>query len=60
MSKSDANKVGIYLDTDVLDEMKREAVRLDRPISWIAQHAWRRGKKGVAALAPVVVENVDE
>ena len=52
MCKSNANKVGVYLDKDVLDEMKREAVRQDRPVSWIVQHAWRRGKKGVAALAP--------
>ena len=60
MCKSDANKVGVYLDVDVWEEMKREAVRQDRPLSWIAQHAWRRGKKGVAALAPVVTEVVDE
>lgn len=59
MCKSDANKVGVYLDVDVWEEMKREAVRQDRPLSWIAQHAWRRAKKRIAALAPVP-EVVDE
>lgn len=56
MGKSDANKVGVYLDADVLEEMKQEAVRQDRPLSWIAQRAWRHGKKGVAALAPEVTD----
>ena len=56
MCKSDANKVGVYLDADVLEEMKQEAIRQDRPLSWIAQRAWRHGKKGVAALAPEVTD----
>ncbi len=59
MCKSDANKVGVYLDEDVLAEAKRESIRQDRPVSWLMQHAWRRAKKRIAALAPVP-EVVDE
>lgn len=31
----------IYLTADMLQEIKEEAIRLDRSISWVIQRAWK-------------------
>jgi uncharacterized small protein (TIGR04563 family) len=34
-------KLSIYIPDSVLREMQAEADRLDRPLSWLIQRAWR-------------------
>lgn len=42
-------KQSLYLPDDVLDELHREARRLDRPLSWVIQHAWRLARAEIMA-----------
>jgi uncharacterized small protein (TIGR04563 family) len=54
MPKSDHGKRTVYFDRIILDEMRREAIRLDRSLSWVAQRAWRTA----LALKPKLAERV--
>lgn len=38
--KSDKRKQSLYFPEEMLEEIKREAVRQDRSLSWIVQRAW--------------------
>ena len=40
-SKTDKRKQSLYFPEDMLAEIKREALRQDRSLSWIVQQAWR-------------------
>lgn len=42
--KTDQRKQSMYLEWAIIQEMRREAARLDRPISWLAQKAWNLAK----------------
>ena len=41
MAKSPSRRQALYFPDDMLKELQREAKRLDRPISWLIQQAWR-------------------
>jgi uncharacterized small protein (TIGR04563 family) len=43
-------KRSIYLPTSVLDEIRREAVRQNRSLSWVVDKAWKLARKGIGAL----------
>jgi uncharacterized small protein (TIGR04563 family) len=34
-------KQSVYLPEDMLTQLRREAERLDRPLSWVLHQAWR-------------------
>lgn len=34
-------KTSLYFPSDLLDEIQAEARRLDRPVSWVLQQAWK-------------------
>lgn len=38
--KSDKRKQSLYFPEEMLEEIKREANRQDRSLSWIVQRAW--------------------
>jgi uncharacterized small protein (TIGR04563 family) len=38
---SDKRKQSLYFPEDMLNEIKTEAARQDRSLSWIVQKAWR-------------------
>jgi uncharacterized small protein (TIGR04563 family) len=40
MGGNDKRKQSLYFPEDMLDEISREAVRLDRSLSWVVQRAW--------------------
>jgi len=44
MASSDKRKQSLYFPDDMLEEIQREAQRLDRSLSWIVQQAWKRAK----------------
>jgi uncharacterized small protein (TIGR04563 family) len=47
---SEKRKQGIYLPDGLLDELKAESARTDRPVSWLLQQAWRVARKNIAEL----------
>lgn len=49
MSKPDS-VITVHLDPKLLVEMKCEAHRLDRSLSWVAQAAWRVARKRLQAV----------
>ena len=42
-------KHSIYFPAHILAEIGAEAVRLDRSLSWMVQHAWRRARAQIAS-----------
>ena len=41
MAGTDKRKQSLYFPDDMLDEIMKEAIRLDRSLSWMVQRAWR-------------------
>ncbi len=39
-----AKKQSLYFPQEMLEEIKAEAVRLERSLSWVVQRAWRRAR----------------
>lgn len=46
----DARKQSLYFPADMIAEMKAEADRLDRPLSWVIQRVWKAHRKAIADL----------
>ena len=40
MSSTDKRKQSLYFPEEMLNEIHREAARLDRSFSWVVQKAW--------------------
>lgn len=43
-------KQSIYIPEDMLEEIRKEAIRQDRSLSWLVQHAWKVAKKDIEKL----------
>jgi uncharacterized small protein (TIGR04563 family) len=43
-------KQSLYFNVEMVEELNREAVRLDRSLSWIVQQAWKLAKHQIAQL----------
>jgi uncharacterized small protein (TIGR04563 family) len=41
MADADKRKQSLYFPEEVLEEIKREAARLDRSLSWVVQQCWK-------------------
>ncbi len=48
--KSDIRKQSVYFQDEMLAEIRAEAARLDRSISWVVQRAWKAGRIGVRKI----------
>jgi uncharacterized small protein (TIGR04563 family) len=59
MANSDKRKQSLYFPEDMLEEIKREAERQDRSLSWIVQKAWNIAKQDIAKY-PSVNEDQEE
>ena len=57
-SKTDKRKQSLYFLEEMLDEIKEEAARLDRSLSWIVQRAWKIARLEIKKL-PSVDELLD-
>ncbi len=44
MSTSDKRKQSLYFPEEMLDEIRAEAERQDRSLSWIVQKAWKTAR----------------
>ena len=47
---SDSRKQSLYFPEEMLRQIQQEAVRLDRSLSWIVQHAWRTARAQVTKM----------
>lgn len=50
MDKTDKLKQSLYFPKDMLEEIRQEAQRLDRSLSWIVQRAWKVAKRDVQLM----------
>ena len=51
--KSDKKKQSLYFPVDMLDEMQREAMRQELPLSWIMQQAWKLSRGTISGYPGV-------
>lgn len=52
-SSPDKRKQSLYFPEAMLSEMKEEATRLDRSLSWVVQRAWKVAKEQIAHLPTI-------
>ena len=52
-SKTDKRKQSLYFPESMLQEIKEEAARLDRSLSWIVQRAWKLARVEIKKLPSV-------
>ena len=52
-SKTDKRKQSLYFPEEMLEEIKEEAARLDRSLSWIVQRAWKIARVEIKRLPSV-------
>lgn len=58
--KTDKRKQSLYFPETMLEEIKAEATRLDRSLSWVVQRAWKVAKADIRQLPSVTQEGDDE
>jgi uncharacterized small protein (TIGR04563 family) len=51
--KTDKRKQSLYFPESMLQEIKEEAARLDRSLSWVVQRAWKLARLDVKKLPSV-------
>lgn len=50
MASSDKRKQSLYFPEDMLQEIRHEAERLDRSLSWLLQRAWKLARKELSEI----------
>jgi len=56
---SDKRKQSLYFPEQTLQEIREEAVRLDRSLSWIVQRAWHVARKDLKAVPSATEDEVE-
>ena len=59
-SKTDKRKQSLYFPESMLQEIKEEAARLDRSLSWVVQRAWKLARLEIKKLPSVNDINGDD
>ena len=59
MSGTDKRKQSLYFPEEMLNEIRSEAERQDRSLSWIVQKAWKMAREEMKRF-PSVNDNFDE
>jgi uncharacterized small protein (TIGR04563 family) len=59
-SKTDKRKQSLYFPESMLQEIKEEAARLDRSLSWVVQRAWKLARVEIKKLPSVNDVNDEE
>ncbi len=52
-SGSDKRKQSLYFPESMLQEIKDEAARLDRSLSWVVQRAWKMARVEIKKIPSV-------
>ncbi len=50
---TDKRKQSLYFPESMLQEIKEEAARLDRSLSWVVQRAWKLARQEIKKLPSV-------
>jgi uncharacterized small protein (TIGR04563 family) len=50
---TDKRKQSLYFPEEMLNEIEREAQRLDRSLSWVVQQAWKVARAQMARIPGV-------
>jgi uncharacterized small protein (TIGR04563 family) len=50
VSKSDKRKQSLYFPEAMLEEIQKEAQRLQRSMSWVVQRAWKHARKEIKGI----------
>ena len=50
MANADKRKQSLYFPDEMLAEIKQEATRLDRSLSWIIQQGWKVARQKIKAF----------
>jgi uncharacterized small protein (TIGR04563 family) len=50
VEKKDRHRQSFYLPEPMLEEIKLEAKRLNRSVSWVVQRAWKLAKRELGEL----------
>jgi uncharacterized small protein (TIGR04563 family) len=50
MANADKRKQSLYFPEDMLEEIRHEAARLDRSLSWIIQRGWKFAREQIKAF----------
>jgi uncharacterized small protein (TIGR04563 family) len=53
-------KMSLYLPGDVLEDIRAEARRQQRSVSWLVRNAWRLARKGIDAFPAATVWGNEE
>ena len=48
----DHRKQSLYFHRDLIAELREEAARLDRSLSWLIQYAWKHGGRDAVKKIP--------
>jgi uncharacterized small protein (TIGR04563 family) len=59
-ARSDKRKQSLYFPEEMLQEIKDEAARLDRSLSWVVQRAWKIARLEIRKLPSVNEINTGE
>ena len=49
-TKTDKRKQSLYFPEAMLDEIQKEAQRLQRSMSWVVQRAWKHARKEIKGI----------
>ena len=61
MTQSDKRKQSLYFPEEMLEEIRNEAIRQDRSLSWIVQRAWMVACKDIQRIpSPLIVGGTDK
>ena len=52
-TRSDKRKQSLYFPETMLQEIKEEAARLDRSLSWVVQRAWKLARNDIRKIPSV-------
>jgi uncharacterized small protein (TIGR04563 family) len=50
VSKSDKRKQSLYFPEQMLEEIQKEAGRLQRSMSWVVQRAWKHARREIKGI----------
>jgi uncharacterized small protein (TIGR04563 family) len=50
VSKTDKRKQSLYFPETMLEEIQKEAQRLQRSMSWVVQRAWKHARREIKTL----------
>jgi uncharacterized small protein (TIGR04563 family) len=59
MAASDKRKQSLYFPETMLEELKLEARRMDRSLSWVVQKAWKLARQRVTAMPSANAVTID-